>query len=1019
MSDGGTSRSAARAILRFARCELDPAARDLRVDGAPVPIQPRVLDLLLHLIEHRDRAVSKDELYEKVWGGTLVAETALTQAVKELRQAIGDDGSRQALVRTVRRFGYRFVAELAATATPTPTPSRPAYVGREEVLAAVDAGIEAAAAGTGGALLLAGEPGIGKSRTQTEVAERARRRGLLVLEGRGALDDGAPHYWPWQQVLEAAVARSSMRTDGRRHLAIIAEVMPELRIDVAITAPGREPWRRAADQERFRFFEAVRSLLVDLSPVVVLLDDLHAADVPSLRLLQYVLRNAAGGPYVVGAYRDATLIRDATRREILGTLSRIPGTRATILDGFGTREIAAYVEGRRGEPVSAELLRVLEEQTRGNPFFLEQILLLWSRHDPGDFAVGAVPAGVDAAIRQHLEILDPRALDALRVAAVVGADFDPRLLVELPEGPVSREPFDEALAARVLVQSPEGDGRLRFAHALIRDTLGQSLTAPRKLAIHRGLVDVLRPRGEARLAQIAHHAYEAARLGGDALDAAAWAEAAAERCNRQHAFEEEERHLERGLAALDLSTEGDEDRRLRLMLRLAICLVKQGNQSGGLALCARAAERAVELGRPELLARAAIAYEETGFALAERYLFDPVAIRHLEAALAAQDDESAALRVRTGARLARRLLYAGRHDDAVALARDSTDRCARGVDARTEACALESLAFVSWRPEQLPVRLAAARQMLDAALRDDELETVLDAQGLLVMVLLEGGDVEGLEPLMADMDRLLRTERWISPWRRWMFRLSQGTLAQLKGRFDDAEKILRELTELAPELERADATVALAAQRLQLRWWQGRGLEEIALFDWLAQERYPRVILAASGYALLGRLAESRKCYDRALGHGLDAAESDVRSPQALAGLATACIALRDAETAVELYERLLPWREHNAVMRPAATFSGSMERSLAGLADVRGDVVAARVHWERSLAAHTRAGALPWAARDQVGLAELLVRHDPAGERERITQLASMAAHSAKSLDCPLLVDEVARLEALRRAVS
>ena len=87
-------------IYQFASCSLDTSKGELRRDGALVPIEPQVLSLLTLLIEHRDRLVSKDEIVEAVWRGRVVSEAAISSRVKSLRQALGDDGSAQAMIRT-------------------------------------------------------------------------------------------------------------------------------------------------------------------------------------------------------------------------------------------------------------------------------------------------------------------------------------------------------------------------------------------------------------------------------------------------------------------------------------------------------------------------------------------------------------------------------------------------------------------------------------------------------------------------------------------------------------------------------------------------------------------------------------------------------------------------------------------------------------------------------------------------------------------------------------------------------
>jgi TolB-like protein len=99
-------------IVRFAGCELDFGARELRRDGGRVTVQPKVLELIAYLIEHRDRAIGKAELQNALWPGVIVTETSLTQAVRKARRALADDAEMQNIIRTVHGHGYRFVAAL-------------------------------------------------------------------------------------------------------------------------------------------------------------------------------------------------------------------------------------------------------------------------------------------------------------------------------------------------------------------------------------------------------------------------------------------------------------------------------------------------------------------------------------------------------------------------------------------------------------------------------------------------------------------------------------------------------------------------------------------------------------------------------------------------------------------------------------------------------------------------------------------------------------------------------------------
>ena len=108
-----------KAIFKFGDCELDPALRELRRAGEPVDVQRKVFDLLLYLLEHRDRAVDKEEIQEAVWPGVIVTETALPRAIMKARRAVGDDADAQAVLRTVHGHGYRFVADVDTVQAPS------------------------------------------------------------------------------------------------------------------------------------------------------------------------------------------------------------------------------------------------------------------------------------------------------------------------------------------------------------------------------------------------------------------------------------------------------------------------------------------------------------------------------------------------------------------------------------------------------------------------------------------------------------------------------------------------------------------------------------------------------------------------------------------------------------------------------------------------------------------------------------------------------------------------------------
>ena len=150
-------------VYRFGQFELDSDRRELRHDGVEVPIQPRPLDVLLYLACRSDRVVSRAELLKSLWPDARVNEEALGFAVHQARRAVGDSGTRQGVIRTIPRAGFRFVADLKGPCGEH-LAGRQDFVGRSEALGVIDDALARAVADTRTTLMISGEPGIGKTR---------------------------------------------------------------------------------------------------------------------------------------------------------------------------------------------------------------------------------------------------------------------------------------------------------------------------------------------------------------------------------------------------------------------------------------------------------------------------------------------------------------------------------------------------------------------------------------------------------------------------------------------------------------------------------------------------------------------------------------------------------------------------------------------------------------------------------------------------------------------------------------
>ena len=402
------------------------------------------------------------------------------------------------------------------------------FVGRAGELAALTADLDAAVGGQGGVVLVAGEPGIGKTRLSEELAARAAARGAVVLWGRCWEGAGAPSFWPWVQVVRGYVQvqagdPASLRHDLGAGAADIAQLVPAVH-DCIPDLPAPPPLEPEA--ARFRLFDSLTGFLRTAAarrPLLVVLDDLHWADVPSLALLRFMSRELEGtGPLVVGSYRQSEVGQGHPLLAAVADLTR-GQHRWLLLGGLSQQDVASFVALVAGAEPSAELAAEVYRQTDGNPFFVTEVVRLLAsqgRLDPAARGAavleGGLPEGVRAVVAERLGRLSDDCRRILEVAAVVGRDFELRVLQ--PASGLDTERLlvllEEAEAVRVVGAVPDGLSRWRFAHALVREVLYEGLLAARRVHLHRLVGEALEAVYAAdpgpHLAELAHHLVEAA-----------------------------------------------------------------------------------------------------------------------------------------------------------------------------------------------------------------------------------------------------------------------------------------------------------------------------------------------------------------------------------------------------------------------------------------------------------------------------------------------------------------------------
>ncbi len=378
-------------------------------------------------------------------------------------------------------------------------------------------------------VLVAGEPGIGKTRLAAAVAAEVAADGARVWHGW--CDDGVGiPYEAWVHALggfvqsadeEEIALLAPMAPDLVRCVPVIGERLPDV-------APS--PTTDAAS-DRARLFDAVDSLLAQMAgsrPLLLVLDDIHWADPATLGLLKWILSSERGGPMLlVGTYRDTDVDRRHPLSEMLSDLRRDPRVERLVVRGLEQHAIGALLRDRAGHDAPPEFVNALHEETDGNPFFAEEVVnhlvetgAIFQRDGvwTTDRALAdlGLPEGVRDVVGRRLSRLSDATNDLLSVAAVAGREFDLSTVAAAAgvAPAVAAVAFDEAVTPGLLREVSHAPGTLAFAHTLVRQTLLEEISGPRRAHLHWRVGEAMAASGKAPLGAVAHHLCEGV-LAGD------------------------------------------------------------------------------------------------------------------------------------------------------------------------------------------------------------------------------------------------------------------------------------------------------------------------------------------------------------------------------------------------------------------------------------------------------------------------------------------------------------------------
>jgi hypothetical protein len=838
------------------------------------------------------------------------------------------------------------------------------FVGRIRELAVLETAQMVVRNGDSCVVLVSGEPGIGKTRLCREAATRAERAGFAVAWGSCWPEGGAPPFWPWQSILSSLGA------------------------DPAVELPP-DPQGPGGERERFARFTAVADLVAAAcrrSPVLLVIDDAHAADPGAMLLARFVARTLVRRPLLL--LLSSRIVDHPVWGDSDATI--VP------LGPFDVTETADFLRTRGGKALAEAETRALHRMTGGHPLHLHHALA------PGPVGVEASRNGIRAMIGKSLAGLGGDAARILRHATVLGARpavADVATVAEVPAAAVRAALAEATADGLVDIEDVES---FAFSHELVREVLHEQLPVQERVSAHARTAEALRATASMRpdrLARYAHHALQAAsRSRDDAEHAVAACREAARALVGGFAYEQAASLLAAACAAHETA---------RLASPLAPVLAERADavlQCGLLTdargLYERTATAADAETDPMTLARAAIGIGGVWVNEHRNRLEWERVIGLQRRALAGLSDTEPVLRQRLVTRLAVEDVYRGGPIGPALAALSDTRRLGDGL-ALAEALSLCHHALLS--PPHTYARPALADEQIAVA-------AATAGAGMLALIGLCWRTVDAFhlgDPRATQLLAELRERCDVLGCKSVLYIAESIDVMLLirAGRLHEAETRAGQCLSLGDEVGDADALGYYGAHLLTIRFIQGRDVElldtaaEIAASPTLNPAEFSFLATAACLAARAGDAGRARTMLDQVTAPGLAALPQSSTWLIGMLSLADAAHGIGDTGLARQVEDLVEPFAGLPITPSLSVTCLGSAERILALCRLTRGDVDGAVAAFERSVDATRLLGNRPVTAINSADLAAALLAHDAPGDRARAVELLTFARAEAATM--------------------
>jgi DNA-binding CsgD family transcriptional regulator/tetratricopeptide (TPR) repeat protein len=828
-------------------------------------------------------------------------------------------------------------------------------------------------------VLLAGEPGAGKSRLAREFAAQVATEGVLVLYGACDAVVRTP-YGPFVEALERLVRvtdQAQLRTALGAGGGELTRLLPDLPAQVGGLA---QPVKADADTERHRLHTAVADLLANVSrarPVLLVIEDGHWADATTLLLLRHMARSVRSARLLILAnFRDSEADVPTELSETLADLRRSDDVVRMRLEGLSGVEVSDLVSRTAGsdpnpdDPGLHELAATIHDLTAGNAFLVCELWRAAVETGVVEVTGGQVrvtrpltefgtPESVREVVSQRLSRLGPSTIELLEFAAAAGPEFELepiRRAAGIAEAELLAA-LEEAVGSGMIEELHAKRLACRFTHEIVRRALYDRLSRLRRAELHLRVGEALESAAadsDRALADLAHHFGVAAPFGG-AERAIDYNLRAARAASAALAFDDAAMRLR---TAIEIGIQGEPER-AGALLELGAASHRAGKATDALDAFVSAAEIARALDSGELLARAAIGYEDACW---RPGVIRRDAIELLEEALATVDDSSDELRIGLLAGLSRALNFAGERERG-ALVRDNAIALARRYEDR--AGLAKVLVGSYWARGTTPLgeilsMLTEARD-LGQELGDVEMQT--DAMAWRAPTFVALSDLDSARTEVAVLREM--AEHTAQPFMHHVAEHYGSAIALCDGNLADAEAMAGRSHDWARLLTGRDASGTHGIQMFGVRREQGRLAELAPVIRILAggaERDGPWRPGLAVVLAELGMEREAKRELSRITAEGIEGYQASLWLAT-LTYLTDACAAVNDEEMAAIVYPELEPLAGTNVMIGHLVACYGSADRYLGMLAATLREPGRAEEHFERAMKQNRRMGASTWVA--------------------------------------------------------